>query len=107
MLRDNGGGAIIFNDDDRYHFYLTIQVGNISLSKIMQNLSLRYQNDGVLITTAALWCLFRQTPWCNGLKTCWQDLEVCKFDWAHLVGPGTGRMQQGQVHRPWSGGTIR
>ncbi len=67
MLRGNGGEAIFFNDDDRYHFYLlvqegierfghhihgfccmtnhvhlAIQMGDIPLSKIMQNLSFRY-----------------------------------------------------------------
>jgi len=67
MLRGNGGADIFFNDDDRFHFYLllqvgierfghrvhafclmnnhvhlVIQVGDISLSRIMQNLSFRH-----------------------------------------------------------------
>lgn len=67
MLRGNGGSDIFFSDDDRFHFYLllqegverfghrihafclmdnhvhlVIQVGNISLSRIMQNLSFRH-----------------------------------------------------------------
>jgi len=67
MLRGNGGERIFLNEDDRYHFYLlaqegierfghrihgfccmtnhvhlAIQVGDIPLSKIMQNLSFRY-----------------------------------------------------------------
>ncbi|MDQ6990912.1 MAG: transposase [Mariprofundaceae bacterium] len=67
MLRGNGGTDIFSNDADRYHFFmllqegtdrfehrihafclmdnhvhLVIQVGNISLSRIMQNLSFRY-----------------------------------------------------------------
>ena len=67
MLRGNGGEDIFFSDDDRYHFYLLIQEGaerfghrihafclmdnhvhlavqvaEVSLSKIVQNLSFRY-----------------------------------------------------------------
>jgi len=67
MLRGNGGSDIFFSDDDRFHFYLllqegveryghkvhafclmdnhvhlVIQVGDISLSRIMQNLSFRH-----------------------------------------------------------------
>jgi len=67
MLRGNGGDVIFSNDEGRYHFYmlmqegverfehrihafclmdnhvhLVIQVGKISLSRIMQNLSFRY-----------------------------------------------------------------
>ena len=67
MMRGNGGEDIFFDDEDRYHFYLlvqqgveryghrihgfccmtnhvhlAIQVADISLSKIIQNLSFRY-----------------------------------------------------------------
>jgi putative transposase len=67
MMRGNGGEDIFFEDDDRYHFYLfaqqglerfghrihgfccmtnhdhlVVQVGDIPLSKIIQNLSFRY-----------------------------------------------------------------
>ena len=43
------------------------------------------QNDGVLITAAPLWQLFRHRPWRNALKTCWKELEAGKYDWAHLA----------------------
>ena len=67
MMRGNGGEDIFFDDEDRYHFYLLVQqgneryshsiygvccmrnhvhlaieVGDISLSKIIQNLTFRY-----------------------------------------------------------------
>jgi len=67
MLRGNGGADVFFNEEDRYRFYLlmqegveryghrvhafclmsnhvhlVIQVGDVSLSRIMQNLSFRY-----------------------------------------------------------------
>jgi hypothetical protein len=43
------------------------------------------QNDGVLITAAPLWRLFRHKPWQRELKKCWEALEAGKYDWAHLA----------------------
>lgn len=42
-------------------------------------------NDGVLITAAPLWKLFRLPKWRNDLKECWEQLEAGDFDWAHLA----------------------
>lgn len=42
-------------------------------------------NDGVLITAAPLWKLFRLPKWRNDLKECWEQLEAGKYDWAHLA----------------------
>lgn len=42
-------------------------------------------NDGVQITAAPLWRLFRHTPWRNKLKETWQKLENGDYDWAHLA----------------------
>jgi REP element-mobilizing transposase RayT len=67
MLRGNGGVDVFFNEEDRYRFYLlmqegveryghrihafclmsnhvhlVVQVGDVSLSRIMQNISFRY-----------------------------------------------------------------
>ena len=42
-------------------------------------------NDGVLITAAPLWKLFRLPKWQKELKACWQDLEKGDYDWAHLA----------------------
>jgi hypothetical protein len=43
------------------------------------------QNDGVLITAAPLWRLFRHKPRQKNLKKCWDDLEAGKYDWSHLA----------------------
>jgi hypothetical protein len=43
------------------------------------------QNDGVLITAAPLWRLFRHKPWQKELKKCWDALESGEYDWAHLA----------------------
>lgn len=42
-------------------------------------------NDGVLITAAPLWKLFRLPKWRNDLKECWEQLEAEDYDWAHLA----------------------
>lgn len=42
-------------------------------------------NDGVLITAAPLWKLFRLPKWQKDLKACWQELEKGDYDWAHLA----------------------
>ncbi len=42
-------------------------------------------NDGVLITAAPLWRLFRLPKWQKDLKTCWEKLEKGEYDWAHLA----------------------
>ena len=42
-------------------------------------------NDGVLITAAPLWKLFRLPKWQKDLKTCWKELEKGDYDWAQLA----------------------
>jgi len=42
-------------------------------------------NDGVQITAAPLWELFRLPKWRNTLKVTWQNLESGEYDWAHLA----------------------
>jgi len=44
-------------------------------------------NDGVQITAAPLWQLFRYRPWQNKLKETWEKLEKGDYDWAHLALP--------------------
>jgi len=42
-------------------------------------------NDGVLITAAPLWKLFRMPKWRKELQECWKKLEAGEYDWAHLA----------------------
>jgi hypothetical protein len=42
-------------------------------------------NDGVQITAAPLWKLFRHTPWQRTLKETRDKLERGDYDWAHLA----------------------
>ena len=41
--------------------------------------------DGVQITAAPLWPLFRHKPWQKVLKDTWAKLEKGDYDWAHLA----------------------
>ena len=43
------------------------------------------QDDGVQITAAPLWKLFRHKPWHKVLKDTWAKLEKGDYDWAHLA----------------------
>jgi hypothetical protein len=42
-------------------------------------------NDGVQITAAPLWKLFRLPKWQKTLRETWQKLEKGDYDWAHLA----------------------
>lgn len=42
-------------------------------------------DDGVQITAAPLWPLFRYKPWQKLLKDTWTKLENGDYDWAHLA----------------------
>lgn len=42
-------------------------------------------DDGVQITAAPLWRLFRHKPWQKVLKDTWEKLEAGDYDWAHLA----------------------
>ena len=42
-------------------------------------------NDGVQITAAPLWRLFRHRPWQKRLRETWAKLEAGDYDWAHLA----------------------
>ncbi len=44
-------------------------------------------NDGVQITAAPLWKLFRLPKWQKTLKETWVALEKGDYDWAHLAMP--------------------
>jgi hypothetical protein len=55
-----------------------------TLLKIAQNYHPNH-DDGVQITAAPLWPLFRHKPWQKVLKETWVKLEKGDYDWAHLA----------------------
>lgn len=44
-----------------------------------------HHDDGVQISAAPLWSLFRHKPWQKVLKETWSKLEKGDYDWAHLA----------------------
>jgi hypothetical protein len=44
-----------------------------------------HHDDGVQITAAPLWRLFRHRPWQTVLRDTWEKLEAGAYDWAHLA----------------------
>ena len=44
-----------------------------------------HHDDGVQITAAPLWRLFRHRPWQTVLRDTWEKLEAGEHDWAHLA----------------------
>lgn len=42
-------------------------------------------DDGVLITAAPLYKLFRHSKWKKSTEECWKELEKGDYDWAHLA----------------------
>lgn len=60
----------------------------IELRDALLRIAPKYQpnhDDGVQITAAPLWPLFRHKPWQKVLKESWEKLEKGDYDWAHLA----------------------
>lgn len=86
-LRDRGTGR---SRDDEKQFE-ALQAFELELSDLrntLLKLAPTYkpdQNDGVQITAAPLWQLFRHRPWQKVLKDTWNKLEKGDSDWARLA----------------------
>lgn len=86
-LRMKGGGRS--RDEERQ--YETLQTFAQELTDLRDTLlkiAPTYQpnhDDGVQITVAPLWQLFRHKPWQKVLKDTWTKLEKGDYDWAHLA----------------------
>ncbi len=86
-LRMKGSGRS--RDEEKQ--YETLQPFEQELTDLRDTLlkiALTYQpnhDDGVQITAAPLWQLFRHKPWQKVLKDSWTKLEKGDYDWAHLA----------------------
>jgi hypothetical protein len=86
-LRTKGSGR---SRDEEKH-YETLQIFEQELTDLRDTLlkiAPTYQpnhDDGVQITAAPLWPLFRHKPWQKVLKDTWTKLEKGDYDWAHLA----------------------
>ena len=84
-----GKGAARSRDDEKQ--FETLQAFELELAELRDTLlalAPTYrpnQSDGVQISAAPLWPLFRHKPWQKVLKDTWGKLEKGSYDWAHLA----------------------
>jgi len=86
-LRDKGN-ARTREDEKAYEALQTLEQELIELRDILLQIAPTYRpnhDDGVQITAAPLWQLFRHKPWQKVLKETWTKLGSGEFDWAHLA----------------------
>lgn len=82
------GSARSRDEEKRLEALATLEVELRDLSDQLQAIAPQYKpkhDDGVQITAAPLWPLFRHKPWQKVLKDTWAKLEKGDYDWAHLA----------------------
>ena len=84
----NKGTARTRDDEKHFEALQTFELELIELRDTLLQLAPAYKphhDDGVQITAAPLWPLFRHKPWQKVLKDTWAKLEKGDYDWAHLA----------------------
>lgn len=86
-LRMKGSGRSSV-EEKQYESLQTFEQELTDLRDTLLKIAPTYQpnhDDGVQITAAPLWQLFRHKPWQKVLKDTWTKLEKGDYDWAHLA----------------------
>jgi hypothetical protein len=86
-LRMKGSGRSR-DEEKQYETLQTFEQELTDLRDTLLKIAPTYQpnhDDGVQITAAPLWPLFRHKPWQKVLKDTWTKLEKGDYDWAHLA----------------------
>jgi hypothetical protein len=86
-LRMKGSGRSR-DEEKQYGTLQTFEQELTDLRDTLLKIAPTYQpnhDDGVQITAAPLWPLFRHKPWQKVLKGTWAKLEKGDYDWAHLA----------------------
>ena len=84
----NKGNARSRDEDRAMEALLTLERELVELRDILLQIAPTYcpnHDDGVQITAAPLWLLFRHKPWQKLLKETWGKLEKGDYDWSHLA----------------------
>ena len=84
----NKGSARSRDDEKSFEALQTLELELIELRDTLLAIAQTYRpnhDDGVQITAAPLWQLFRHKPWQKILKDTWGKLEKGDYDWAHLA----------------------
>jgi hypothetical protein len=87
VLRSKAG-ARSRDEDGKLEVLQALQTELAELRDILLRIAPTYRpnhDDGVQITAAPLWPLFRHKPWQMLLKETWLKLEKGDYDWAHLA----------------------
>lgn len=86
-LRGNGSGRSR-EEEKQYEMLQTFEKELIDLRDTLLKIAPAYQpshEDGVQITAAPLWPLFRHKQWQKVLKDTWTKLGKGDYDWAHVA----------------------
>jgi hypothetical protein len=86
-LRDKGA-ARTRDDEKAFEALQVLELELIELRDTLLDIAPSYRpnhDDGVQITAAPLWPLFRHKPWQKTLKDTWAKLEKGDYDWAKLA----------------------
>ena len=84
----NKGSARTRDDERQFEALQAFELELIELRDTLLKLAPTYKphhDDGVQISAAPLWLLFRHKPWQKVLKDTWAKLEKGDYDWAHLA----------------------
>jgi hypothetical protein len=82
------GSARNRDDERRFELLQAFELDLIELRDTLLRLAPTYKpdhDDGVQISAAPLWPLFRHKPWQKVLKDTWEKLSKGDYDWAHLA----------------------
>lgn len=88
VVQRNKGSARSRDDEKQFEALQAFELELIELRDTLLKLAPTYkpnQDDGVQISAAPLWPLFRHKPWQKVLKDTWAKLEKGDYDWAHLA----------------------
>ncbi|WP_254615521.1 hypothetical protein [Cupriavidus basilensis] len=84
----NKGNARTRDDERQFETLQSLDAELLELRDKLQEIAPGYRpnhDDGVQITAAPLWPLFRSKPWQKLLKDTWAKLQKGDYDWAHLA----------------------
>ena len=87
VLRNKGAGRLR-DEEKQFEHLQAFELELIELRDTLLQLAPSYQpnhNDGVQISAAPLWSLFRYKPWHKVLKETWAKLEKGEYDWSYLA----------------------
>ncbi|MDC1249319.1 BREX-1 system adenine-specific DNA-methyltransferase PglX [Planktomarina sp.] len=82
------GSARSAADEKNFEKLQALEAELIELRETILEIAPKYRpnhDDGVQISAAPLWRLFRHKPWQKILKATWEKLEKGDYDWAHLA----------------------